>query len=610
MGWIFEGLDVGDKKRKYSDKELFRRTFRRLIPFKKNILAITLLIVIVVFIEIISNVIFGFMIDSIIDLSGVTLWIIILAGVSYFILKPLGWFGGYIITAQIAKFGPEFMITLRTDTFDALQTQDMKFFDRHRSGGLNTRVTTDAAVYNGVIMSSMTILGRIFMMGFVFVILAIINLLLTLILLTIIPILLLASYFFRKIARKTSKKFTKIQGALTATIAELVDGIHVCKSLGIETESLEEFKKLNKKHFSAGLRRTNSMFMFFPIVGIINSFATLAILFFGGRVVIQDLGFISTGELFIFISLLGYFFVPVTQLVNIYAQIQAGFASFERILEILDTSPEIQDLGNISIQNVDGKIEFHNVDFEYVSDNPVLTDFSLTIKPGEKLALVGHTGAGKTSIISLIARFYEFQSGKILIDGEDIRNLKLKSYRKHLGIVLQTPHLFYGTIKENITYGRKDASEADFKRILEISRVNEILEYLKDGLQTQVGERGELLSTGQRQLVSFARALLADPRILILDEATSAVDAYTESVIQESLEELMKGRTSIIIAHRLSTVKNADRIIVLDHGKIIEEGTHNNLLSQGGEYATLYNTYFKHQEVKNVEDRVGKEPVV
>jgi ABC-type multidrug transport system fused ATPase/permease subunit len=297
-------------------------------------------------------------------------------------------------------------------------------------------------------------------------------------------------------------------------------------------------------------------------------------------------------------SLLEYFFVPVTQLVNIYAQIQAGFASFERILEILDTSPEIQDLGNISIQNVDGKIEFHNVDFEYISDNPVLTNFSLNIKPGEKLALVGHTGAGKTSIISLIARFYEFQSGKILIDGEDIRNLKLKSYRKHLGIVLQTPHLFYGTIKENITYGRKDASEADFKRILEISRVNEILEYLKDGLQTQVGERGELLSTGQRQLVSFARALLADPRILILDEATSAVDAYTESVIQESLEELMKGRTSIIIAHRLSTVKNADRIIVLDHGKIIEEGTHENLLSQGGEYATLYNTYFKHQEVK------------
>ena len=609
MGWIFEGLDIGDEKRKYSDKELFRRTFRRLVPFKKNILAVTLLIVIVVFVEIISNVVFGFMIDSIFDLSGVFHWIIILAGVSYFILKPLGWLGDYIISAQKAKFGPKFIVALRTDIFDALQQQDIKFFDRHRSGGLNTRVTTDAASYVGATLTSLDILGRIFMMGFVFIILVIINLPLTLILSTIIPILLLASFLFRKIARKTNKSFMKLQSALIATIAELVDGIHVCKSLGIETESLEEFKKLNKKHFSAGLRRTNSMYMFYPIVGMINSFATLTILFLGGQAVIQNLGFISAGELFIFISLLEYFFVPVTQFVNIYAQIQAGFAAFERILEVIDSKPEIQDLGNIGIQNVEGKIEFRNVDFGYVSDNPVLTNFSLKINPGEKLALVGHTGAGKTSIISLIARFYEFQGGKILIDGEDIRNIKLKSYRKHLGIVLQTPHLFYGTIKENITYGRRDASEGDFKCALEISRVNEILEYLKDGLETQVGERGELLSTGQRQLVSFARALLADPRILILDEATSAVDAYTESIIQESLEELMKGRTSIVIAHRLSTVKNADRIIVLDHGKIIEEGTHHNLLSQGGEYATLYNTYFKHQEVKFVEERVDKEPV-
>ncbi|GAF86061.1 unnamed protein product, partial [marine sediment metagenome] len=275
---------------------------------------------------------------------------------------------------------------------------------------------------------------------------------------SVIPILLVATIIFRKIARKTSKSFTRIQGAINATIAESVDGIHVCKSLGIETESLEEFKKLNQKHCSAGFRRTTSMFMFFPVVNVIFGFATLAILIFGGQSVIRDLGFISAGELYIFLSLLEYFFFPVTQFVNIYAQIHAGFASFERIVEVLDSTPEIQDLGNIDIQNMDGKIEFRNVDFGYVSDNPVLMNFSLTINPGEKFAIVGHTGAGKTSIISLIARFYEFQSGKILIDGEDIRNIKLKSYRKHLGIVLQTPKLFYGTIKENITYGRRDAS--------------------------------------------------------------------------------------------------------------------------------------------------------
>ncbi|MHA1228404.1 MAG: ABC transporter ATP-binding protein, partial [Candidatus Hodarchaeales archaeon] len=309
------------------------------------------------------------------------------------------------------------------------------------------------------------------------------------------------------------------------------------------------------------------------------------------------LGFLSAGTLYVFISLLDRFFFPVTQIVNFYAQIQAGFAGFERILQVIDTEPEVQDLGDVELEKIKGKIEFQDVDFEYVSGTPVLKNFSLTINPGEKLAIVGHTGAGKTSIIAILARFYEFQGGKILIDGINIRDIKLKSYRKHLGIVLQTPFLFNGTIEGNITYGRKDASQEDFQKALEVSRVNEILEYLKDGLQTQVGEGGALLSTGQRQLVSFARALLADPKILILDEATSSVDAYTESMIQESLEELMKGRTSIVIAHRLSTVKNADRIIVLDKGEIIEEGDHASLLAKGGEYATLYNTYFKHQEV-------------
>jgi len=609
MGWIFEGLDIGDKKRKYSDRELFRRTFKRLKPFKKRIIVMTLLLVSITFTQILSNLIFGFMIDSLADLSGIILWIIILAGVSYPITRILGWLGDYLFSTQMAKIFPNFMVALRTEIFDALQKQDLKFFDRHRSGGLNTRVSSDPGAYNGAVISSLTLLGNIFMIGFVFVILATINLPLTLICTSVIPILLIAIYLFRKIARKTSKTFTRIQGAVNATVAELVDGIHVCKSLGIETESLEEFKKLNQQHSTAGFRRTTSITMFFPIINMLSATATIVILIFGGQGVIQNLGFISPGELYIFISLLDFFFSPITQFVSIYAQIQAGFASFERILEVLDNKPEIQDTGNVTLQKIDGEIEFQNVDFSYTAASPVLTDFSLKIKPGERLAIVGHTGAGKTSIISLIARFYEFQRGKILIDGEDIRTIHLKSYRKHLGIVLQTPLLFYGTIEENIAYGRRNATEADFNRTLEISRVNEILQYLKDGLKTQVGEKGELLSTGQRQLVSFARALLADPRILILDEATSAVDAYTESVIQESLEELMKGRTSIVIAHRLSTVKNADRIIVLDHGKIIEEGTHNTLLDQGGEYATLYNTYFKHQEVKIFEDRVGKERV-
>ncbi|MHA2089200.1 MAG: ABC transporter ATP-binding protein, partial [Promethearchaeota archaeon] len=380
MGWIFEGLDIGDRKRKYSDRELFRRTFKRLKPFKRQVIAITLLMVSGTFVRILSNIIFGFMIDIISDISEIILWIIVLVAVSYPLTKILGWFGNYLINTRMAKIFPNFMVALRTEIFDALQKQDLKFFDKHHT-------------------------------------------------------------------------FTRIQGAVNATVAELVDGIHVCKSLGIETESLEEFKKLNKQHSIAGFRRTTSITMFFPIISMLSATATIVILIFGGQGVIQNLGFISPGELYIFISLLEFFFAPITQFVSIYAQIQAGFASFERILEVLDNEPEIQDTGNVTLEKITGEIEFQNIDFNYTAASPVLTNFSLNIKPGERLAIVGHTGAGKTSIISLIARFYEFQKGKILIDGEDIRNIHLKSYREHLGIVLQTPLLFYGTIEENIHYG-------------------------------------------------------------------------------------------------------------------------------------------------------------
>ena len=412
----------------------------------------------------------------------------------------------------------------------------------------------------------------------------------------VVPLLIIISFLFRKIARSTSMSYRKAHASVNAAIAESVNGIQVSKSFGVEAESLDDFREINQKHFRAGFKRSISMMLFFPFVELLSATATVLILLVGGEMALSGTSIVTAAYLFIFVSYLNNFFFPITQLISFYAQIQSGFAAFERILQVIDTEPSVQDLGNIEKESIEGKIEFHNVDFAYASESPVLTDFSLAINSGERLAIVGHTGAGKTSIIALLTRFYEFQAGKILVDGTHIRDYKLKSYRNHLGVVLQTPFLFNGTILENITYGRKNASEEDLKQALQISRVEEILEYLKDGLNTSVGEGGSLLSTGQRQLISFARALLADPKILILDEATSSVDAYTESMIQESLEELMKGRTSIVIAHRLSTVKNADRIIVIDHGKIIEEGTHESLLSVDGEYATLYNTYFKHQE--------------
>jgi ATP-binding cassette subfamily B protein len=609
MGWIFEGLEKSKQKRRYSDIELFKRSLIRLKPFKRPVVISIVALFIGTILSLITPLIFAQVIDELGNLTiteQATIFVLI-AGFSYFILSSLGWVIDYTVNIQFAKLVPDFMVTLRGDIFDGLARQDMKFFDKHRSGQLNSRVSRDAGDYGGVVGFLTTVSGQIFTLLSIFVILALIDFSLALISALVVPILAIVSLLFRKVARSLSMTFRKVHGEINAAMAESVNGIRVSKSFGIESESLEDFKKTNQKHYSAGFKQNLVMNTFFPAVELISIIGTITVIFIGGQAAIS--GALTAGTVYLFISYLSRFFFPVTQLVNFYAQIQQGFAAFERILEVIDTEPEVKDLGTVGLDQIEGKIEFKNVDFAYDPKQPVLTNFSLTISPGEKVAIVGHTGAGKTSIISLLSRFYEFQNGEVLIDGHNIRDIKLKSYRQHVGVVLQKPFLFHGTVEENIRYGRQEASEEDVLRALKIVKADEIINYLNDGIKSSVGEGGSLLSTGTRQLISFARALLADPRILILDEATSSVDAYTESIIQESLEELMKNRTSIIIAHRLSTVKDADRIIVIDKGDIIEQGNHEELLSKSGEYATLYNTYFKHQEVTWIPSDLAHEPV-
>ncbi|MFX0063304.1 MAG: ABC transporter ATP-binding protein [Candidatus Hermodarchaeota archaeon] len=598
MGWIFEGIESQDQERNYSDWELIRRSIVRLYPYKKAVIVSTITMIIAALVGLATPVIFSLVIDSLENLENleVASTILFLGGLSFLILTIFNWVVDYIVNMQFARLIPDFMVTLRGDIFDALQKQDMKFFDKHRSGQLNSRVSQDAGDYGGAVSIVLVLVGQVFTLVSIFVLLALIDLPLALVTSIVIPVLFVISFFFRRVARTLSMSFRRVHGEINSAMAESVNGIRVSKSFGIETESLEEFKKTNQKHYRAGLRQNFAMNAFFPTIEFVSVMGTIVVLLIGGQSTILALG-LTTGTMYLFVSLLGRFFFPVTQLVNFYAQIQSGFAAYERILQVIDAEPEVKDLGTIDLDVIEGKIEFKNVHFAYVPDQAVLSNFSLTLNPGEKLAIVGHTGAGKTSIISILARFYEFQKGTILIDGVDIRDVKLKSYRQHVGLVLQKPFLFSGTVEDNIRYGRQEASEEDVLAALQCVKVDELIAYLNNGLQSSVGEGGSLLSTGTRQLISFARALLANPKILILDEATASVDAYTESIIQESLEELMKGRTSIVIAHRLSTIKNADRIIVLDHGKIIEEGTHEELLTKGGEYADLYETYFQHQEI-------------
>jgi ABC-type multidrug transport system fused ATPase/permease subunit len=580
-------------KRRYSDRDLFNRYIKRVIPFKKSVIRIAFFIVLSAIADIINPLLIGFCVDELARVNPNFL-LAVSAAVVYIILYVFIWFLFFMQYKEIAKFIPFFVEKLRMDIFDKLQEQDMSFFDKHQTGGLNTRVTNDVSDFRQITFLIVETIGNIFLSVLTFGILLWLNVSLALITLVTVPLLFLMMLSLRKVARAVSRSYRKSLENVNNAMVELVEGIHVCKSYGQEAIVSEKFNDINKKYFKTGFQLTAVTHMWRRLLGIMSTITFIIAMYVGGQLVFE--GSMSPGSVFIFYLYLPRFYRPVMVLSTFFPQFSTGMAAYERILDILEAEPYVtQNQNAIDIDEIDGEICFEDIDFRYKEDEWVFKRLNLKIEAGEKLAIVGHTGSGKTSLIALLARYYEFQGGSIKIDGIDIKDMTLASYRKNLGIVQQDVFLFSGTIEENIRYGRQDASDEDLRDATRAVHAEELIEYLPEGFQTQVGERGKGVSAGQRQLISFARALLTKPRILILDEATSSVDAYTEAVIQEALDVLLSNRTSIIIAHRLSTVINADRIIVMDHGKIIEEGTHESLLNQGGQYAQLYKQYFEHQ---------------
>jgi ATP-binding cassette subfamily B protein len=383
---------------------------------------------------------------------------------------------------------------------------------------------------------------------------------------------------------------------VNATIKETVSGIAVAKNFRQEHSIFEIFDAANQQAYKVNVRRGFVLSLVFPVLNATSGIFVGILVYAGGWS--AAIGLVTVGAWYLFINSLDYFMFPVLNLTSFWAQIQSGLSAAERAFALIDADPNVVQLVKRDVPVLRGEILFDKLNFRYTDNEPILRDFCLHIKPEENLALVGHTGAGKSSIAKLIARFYEFQGGQLLIDGQDIRTFDLPQYRRQLGIVSQVPFLFSGTIAENIKYAAPNASVPEIKAMARKVGDGEWLETLPDGLETEVGERGGRLSMGQRQLVALMRVLVQKPAIFILDEATASIDPFTEWQIQQALNLILANSTSILIAHRLSTVKAADRIVVMREGAILEEGNHAGLLGQGGHYAELYNTYFRHQSLE------------
>jgi len=415
-----------------------------------------------------------------------------------------------------------------------------------------------------------------------------------------LPVVFGVALGFRRLARQVTRTGMRAMATVNATIKESVSGISVAKNFRQEASIFEEFDQANRQSYQVNVRRGLVLSLVFPVLNAVSGVAMALMVYAGGMSVAA--GIVTAGSWYLFIQSLDRFFFPVLNLSAFWAQVQQGLSAAERVYALIDAEPQVVQTDQRTAPTLRGEVRFDDLWFRYTDKDPVLCDFNLHIRPGETVALVGHTGAGKSTIAKLTARFYEFQQGRILIDGQDIRTFDLASYRAQLGIVSQTPFLFAGTVAENICYAcPEDAVLAEIEALAKQIGDGEWLESLPDGLQTQVGERGALLSMGQRQLVSLMRVLVHRPAIFILDEATASVDPFTEWQIQQALNLILSKTTSILIAHRLSTVKAADRIIVLEDGKIIEEGSHDGLLAGEGHYASLYNSYFRHQSLAYVE---------